>query len=33
MANLIEDNPLDMQFVAKKDGQKELWLVFALAKL
>ena len=28
MANLIEDNPLDMHFVAKKDGQKELWLVF-----
>ncbi len=28
MANLIEDNPRDMHFVAQKDGQKERWLVF-----
>ncbi len=26
--DLLEDNPLDMHFVAKKDGPKELWLVF-----
>ena len=28
MANSIEDIPLDMHFVAKKDDQNELWLVF-----
>ena len=28
MANLIEENPMDMHFVAKKDDQQELWLVF-----
>ena len=26
--DLLEDNPLDMHFVAIKDGQKERWLVF-----
>ncbi len=26
--NGIDDHPLDMRFVAEKDGQKGLWLVF-----
>ncbi len=26
--NGVDDHPLDMRFVAEKDGQKVLWLVF-----
>ncbi len=26
--NGVDDHPLDMRFIAEKDGQKILWLVF-----